>query len=402
MLRILIVVGGFGLALTVIFSPANVYANKFHLVYTFTGGNDGGEPTGALIRGKAGYLYGTACAGGGSGYGAVFKLSPDGTETVLYSFAGYPNDGACPNASLIMDRKGDLYGTTYGSSNCKAGCGTVFRLRSNNHETVLHAFTGEPDGAGARGGLIRINGNLYGTTEEGGAKNLGTVFRVTPNGTETVLHSFGQNNGDGAFPTYGNLIADAQGDLYGTTSGDGLGGTAFELAPDGILTVLYTFCTIQPYCADGNGPSAGLISDSQGNLYGTTVNGGGDGCYNGEGCGVVFKLAPDGVETVLHAFTGGADGAQPWDTLLMDAKGNLYGTTANGGGSGCSDIYQTGCGTIFRIAPDGTETVLYSFTGGSDGASPLAGLVADKKGDLYGTAYLGGTYNNGTVYELKK
>ncbi len=219
-------------------------------------------------------------------------------------------------------------------------------------------------------------GNLYGTTAGGGTGagcqgvgGCGTVFKLGPHGTETVLYSFA-GGGDGSSPN-GTLIVDQAGNFYGTTAAGGFSGcalgaecgTVFKLAPDGTHTVLYSFTGGR----DGGVPEAPLLADQAGNLYGTTTQGGSGGC-GGYGCGTVFKLAPDGTETILHAFRGGSDGAELFAAgLIADQAGNLYGTTWEGG-KGCNGA---GCGTVFKLAPDGTKTILHSFAGGRhDGAGP--------------------------------
>ena len=259
---------------------------------------------------------------------------------------------------------------------------------------VLHTFNGDTDGAFPQGVIRDSAGNLYGTTSEGGnLSNRGTVFKLAPDGTETILYEFcprGQCP-DGGFPRAG-VIEDNAGNLYGTTTGGGItdGGVVFKVAPNGTETVLYNFCR-KADCSDGFDPTAPLIMDGAGNLYGTTMMG-------GTGYGVVFKLAPDGTETVLHAFAGGSsDGTYPASGLIADGAGNLYGTTPSGGLGSCGQPRL--CGVIFKVTPDGTETVLYKF-GGADGAVPLGGLVMDEAGNLYGTTSQGGIANEGVVYEL--
>jgi uncharacterized repeat protein (TIGR03803 family) len=361
------------------------------VLYSFQGGSDGIYPDGSLLRDSAGNLYGTTYQGGiqgANGYGTVFKLAPDGTETVLYAFEGVPNDGANPNAGLIKDSAGNLYSTTEAAG---SGAGTVFELAPNGTETVLYFFCSQincTDGAFPYAGLIEDSaGNFYSTTGEGGAYDSGTVFKLAPDGTETVLYSFkGESAGDGADPLAG-VIEDKKGNLYGTTyEGGTMGyGTVFKLAPDGAETVLHSFTG----GSDGAYPQAGLVMKS-GNLYGTTYYGG------GAGAGTVFEVAKDGTETVLHAFDG-ADGENPAAGLIEDSAGNFYGTTVAGGPTGGSTCY----GTVFQLAPDGTETVLHCFTNGSDGAGPYGGLF--RKGThLYGTTQEGGTNNYGTVFEVKK
>jgi uncharacterized repeat protein (TIGR03803 family) len=376
------IVIGCGLALAIFVPVDGASARGFNVLYTFTGGNDGGNPYAALID-IQGNRYGTTYAGGMNNAGTVFKLAPDGTETVLYSFTG-GSDGGNPLAErLIKDAAGNLYGTTLAGGVNNGG--TVFRLAPDGTETVLHAFTGATDGSNPSAGLIaNRKGDLFGTTLGGGANGDGTVFKVAPDGTETVLHAFAGGN-DGAHPLAA-LIRDNAGNSYSTTDLGGTNnqGTVFKLAGNGTETVLYSFTGGN----DGGTPEAGLISDEAGNLYGTADTGG----ANSEG--VIFKLAPDGTETVLHAFTGGSDGGIPFAGLIKDAAGNLYGTTYSGGVN--SD------GTVFKLAPDGTETVLHAFTGGNDGGNPVAGLTANRRGHLFGTTVGGGTDGSGTIFELKE
>jgi uncharacterized repeat protein (TIGR03803 family) len=331
--------------------------------------------------------------------------------TTLYSFIG--SDGAYPDAGLIADPAGNLYGTTQvgganPSCNQAPGCGTVFQLMPSGTLTVLHSFAGS-DGEQPFAGLIAdAAGNLYGTTWGGGASGRGTIFQLDPSGTLTVLHSF-TGGSDGQRPVTG-LLADAAGNLYGTTGGGGDGGygTVFQLDSSGTLTVLYSFTG----GTDGRNPDSGLIADAAGNLYGT-INQGGDlaSCNspNTHGCGTVFQLTPPGSLTVLHRFAG-SDGSRPvdWAGLLADAAGNLYGTTSAGGDcTSCAVQFIEGCGTVFQLTPSGALTVLYSFTGGSDGGDPTAALIADTAGNLYGTTLEGGAtgscnrpYGCGTVFQL--
>lgn len=299
--------------------------------------------------------------------------------TLLYSFAG--SGGSYPGAGLIRDSSGNLYGTTeFGGA---SGGGTVFKLTPSGSGAMLHSFKGGGDGFDPVGGLIADSaGNLYGTTSSGGAFGHGTVFKLSPAGSETVLYSFtgGKDGGD----PLAELIADASGNLYGTaqTGGTSGYGVVFKLTPTGTETVVYSF----KGGADGAYPTAGLYADASGNLYGTTAQGGGKGCF-GAGCGVVFKVAPGGTEIVLHAFTGGSDGVLPLARLLADGGGNLYGTTYFGGGTGCGGH---GCGTVYKVTPGGLTTILHTFGGKSDGILPLAGLIADVGGNLYGTTEYGG------------
>jgi uncharacterized repeat protein (TIGR03803 family) len=274
---------------------------------------------------------------------------------------------------------------------------SLFALAGSAHAQTFKLrldFKGNDGGLPSTPLLLDSAGNLYGTTFVGGTKKEdgGVVFKLAPDGEETVLHAF-KGGKDGQDPSSG-LIADSQSNLYGLTLTGGDGdkpfglGTVFKLAPDGTETILYAF----KGGSDGRNPDGSLLADSQGNFYGTTLQGG----ANGQG--TVFKLAPDGTETVLYSFQNGSDGAEPVAGVIADAQGNLYGTTFTGGpGTG---------GTVFKLAPDGTETVLYAFDpGNSYGANPNAGLIMDKNGNLYGTTTNGGTPGGclvgcGTIFEI--
>jgi uncharacterized repeat protein (TIGR03803 family) len=332
------------------------------------------------------------------------------SEVALHSF-GNGTDGAYPTtANLIFDAAGNLYGTTrFGGIHA---AGTVFEMSPNGGggwtETVLHSFGHGTDGAYPAAGLVLdAAGNLYGTTQGGGihscaGSSCGTVFELSPNGsggwTETVLHNFG-NGTDGTGPT-ASLIFDASGNLYGTTDAGGIhgAGTVFEMSLiQGVgwrETVLHSF----GHGTDGALPFASLTLDATGNLFGTTLNGGTHTCA-GSGCGTVFELSPNGsgwTETVLYSFGSSMDGIYPYASLIMDAAGNLYGTTQQGGTRGFG-------GTVFELSPNGggwTETVLYSFGLGSDGYWPLSNLTFDAAGNLYGTTKQGGTHISGTAFEL--
>jgi uncharacterized repeat protein (TIGR03803 family) len=336
--------------------------------------------------------------------GTVFSITPSGTENVLHIFGGYPNDGANPYAPLI-DVKGTLYGTTGygGGSDCPYySCGTLFSITTSGTEKVLHSFSGYPnDGAHPYAPLIDVRGTLYGTTGYGGVGggcdydssfiDCGTVFSSTPTGTEKVLHTFRGYRTDGAFPLA--QLIDVKHMLFGTTSNGGKYGygTVFSITTGASEKVLHSFGT----GSDGRAPIAGLI-ELGGKLYGTTRAGGAHSCGSGRGqyagCGTVFSITPDGAEKVLHSFNS-ADGADP-AAALVDAGGTFYGTTAYGGANGD--------GTVFSITLGGTEKVLRSFTGyPNDGAAPMAPLI-DVKGMLYGTTSNGGADGDGTVFALKE
>lgn len=379
------------------------YAQTERVLYSFCSlpqCADGFGPAGGLIFDAQGNLYGTTTAGGSHCCGTLFELSPAGTETVVRSFAGGLN--ARPSG-LMWDAKGNLYGVTAGAgrvSRHHSYYGSVFELKKRSFKH-LYSFTQSAfatSGAVPQPGLsLDAQGNLYGTTLEGGAYGPGTVFELTPRGTESILHSF-TGGADGGLP-YDGLFQDSQGNFYGTASaggdvskctGNGCG-VVFKLSPDGTETVLYTFNG----GLDGATPATGVTLDSEGNLYGTTLLGGGFGCFDQQGCGTVFKITPDRHETVLYSFAGGTDGTGPRSRLLLDGQGNLYGSTTGGGGSGCSG---NGCGTVFELSPSGKETVLYRFTGGADGAEPFGDLLMDTEGSLYGTTVGGGVST--TCYDV--
>jgi uncharacterized repeat protein (TIGR03803 family) len=294
-------------------------------------GGDGYDCVAGLVRDKNGNLYGTTHAGGASLSGTVFKVTPAGTETLIYSFTGGA-DGSTPEAGLLQDAQGNLYGTTSGGG--AHHFGTVFKVTQAGVEKVLHSFAGGKDGAGPYAGLVRDKkGNFYCTTAGGGANGAGTVFKMTPTGTVTVLHSFQLGRKDGWWPKAG-LVLDASGNLYSTTfEGGAFGkGTVFEVTPTGTHKILYSFGR-DP---DGNQVYAGLVTDGQGNLYGTTSAGG------TSGSGTIFKVTPSGKETILYSFKG-TDGRAPYAALVRDVQGNFYGTTSGGGAHGF--------GTVFKLTP---------------------------------------------------
>jgi uncharacterized repeat protein (TIGR03803 family) len=355
------------------------------MLYTFTGGADGSHPYAGVVLDSAGNLYGTTAYGGPANGGVVFKLDTSGRETVLYGFPGAA-DGSYPSAGLIRDSAGNFYGTT--SAGGTSGWGTVYKLDATGHETVLYTFTGGADGGGPNSGVIRdSSGNLYGTAVYGGTADYGVVYKVDTSGQETVLYSF-TGGADGSNPLSG-VIRDSAGNLYGTNSwrGSGSAGVVYVLRTTGRLTVLYTFTG----GADGAYPSAGLIRDSAGNFYGTTPAGGAGAGW--AGYGVVYKLDKTGHETVLYTFTGGADGNRPYAGVIRDAGGNLYGTTFFGGAQNA--------GVVYKVDTAGQQTVLHAFGGGgNDGGNAFAGVIIDSAGNLYGTNSNGGSGGQGVVYEL--
>jgi uncharacterized repeat protein (TIGR03803 family) len=347
-------------------------------LYTFTGGADGGYPEAGVIRDKAGNLYGVTDVGGTGQWGVLYKLDTAGTETVLCNFTNGP-DGGQPSSSLIRDSSGNIRGTAFTGGIANAG--VVYELDAAGQETVLYSFTGAVDGTGPAGLTGDSAGNLYGATNTGGTANVGAVYKLDAKGRETLLYSF-TGGADGGGPN-AKVIRDSAGNLYGTTfyGGPANAGVVFKLDPAGHETLLYSFTGF----ADGRGPVAGVTRDSEGNLYGTTFEGG------TTGAGVVFKVDASGKETVLHSFTG-ADGGYPYSDVIRDSAGNLYGTAYRGG--------DANAGVVFELDPSGNETVLYSFGDLSDGGYPVAGVIRDSAGNLYGTASGGGFLNSGVVYKV--
>ena len=391
---------------------------------------NGANPRGTLVRDSNRNLYGTTQFGGAANLGTVFKLSPFGQYTVLYTFKG-GTDGAQPWAGVTLDSVGNLYGTTYVGG--PANQGVVYKLDISGNEAVLYSFTGGADGGNPYAGVIVDSAsNLYGTTYNGGVNNMGVVFKVDPSGNETVLHSFPISTSDGANP-YGGVTADAAGSLYGTTQFGGKygTGTVYKLDPSGRETVLYAFTNTG---SSGGAPQSGVMFDAAGNLYGTAANViyeleangtykvlyyfhnlpsflgnptivaldaagnlyGTSVCPTNDQCrpryGVVFKLDTSGAFTELFSFAGGTNGEFPYGGVILDPTGNLYGTAFNGG--------VANGGTIYQLTTSGQETTLFRFSPATGGTTPRAGLIRDLAGNLYGTTFWGGAENKGVVFEI--
>ena len=383
-------------AATAIALPAQTFT-------TLTSFTDGYGPW-ALVQATNGDLYGITNNAGANGQGGtVFKMTPSGTLTTLYNFCSQENcaDGEWPFGALVQATNGDFYGTTAaGGAN---GYGTVFKITPSGKLTTLYSFCSQgvypdcTDGNWPQAVLIQAtNGDLYGTTRFGGAGGSGTVFKITPSGTLTTVHSF--DGTDGQQPQAG-LIQATNGYLYGTTVGGGRNsciatgygdvgcGTVFKITPSGTLTTIHSFCS-QSGCPDGETPEAALVQATDGDLYGTTSYGGANGY------GTVFKITPSGKLTTLHSFDG-MDGEYPPAGLVQGTDGNFYGTTYGGGANGY--------GTVFKITPSGTLTTLYSLcaeSGCTDGGNPNAGLVQDTNGVFYGTAWPGVATASGVVFSL--
>lgn len=391
--------------LTTLVAPSPALAQTETVLYSFCSvGNctDGAVPVGGLIADTAGNLYGATLYGGASavdsgfGGGAVFKLTPAGDESVLYTLHdGFPLDGYWPHGTLTMDAQGNLYGTTERggahSIHVPRGDGIAFKVSPDGTETILYNFGAyKIDGVDPLAGMVvDAKGNLYGTTNIGGVYTAGTLFRLTPEGVETVLHNFDDVATDGGYPQ-ASLTVDHNGNLYGTTVGFSSTGTVFELTAEGSYQILHKFAG--GFGPDGSAPLASLTLDSQGNLYGTTSHGGSGG-YPDDG--TVFKLTPGSngswQETILYNFTQQSGCQNPFGNVVFDSHGNLYGTAANGGawGGGC----------VYKISPAGKLTIVHSFGEGTDGAQPSGNLLFSQ-GNLYGTTSAGGANSQGTVFKV--
>jgi uncharacterized repeat protein (TIGR03803 family) len=372
-------------------------AQNFAVLHEFNGQADGANPQGKLLRDTAGNLYGTTFAGGALGEGTVYKIDSTGQESVLFTFTATVT-GGFPASALIQDQAGNLYGT---ADIGPGGAGVVFKISPEGQQTILFAFQGGL-GRNARvpsGGLLMDkSGNLYGTTLFGGNGSCqfgcGTIYRLDTAGKLHVLYAF-SGGADGSTP-FGPLVPDANGNLYGVAqSGGDLAcpefpqtgcGTVFRLARNGKLTVLHTF----QGGADGAAPQPELLLDTAaGNLYGAASRGG-----TSEN-GILFKISKNGTYTILHRFNGRNDGSAPNGGLVLDEAGNLFGTAQTGG--------RGGDGTAFAMNPAGQVKVLHTFTADLDGAFPLGGLIRDEVGHLFGTAVQNGLIQqrNGDVFEIR-
>ena len=373
------------------------------LIYSFAGGVDGEYTDTELVMDGVGNLYGTSVQGGAFNSGTVFSVTPAGVHTVLYSFTG-GKDGGEPYKGVTLGPDGNLYGTAVagGAGSCDGGCGVVFKLTNADGawtQSVIHTFTGGDDGSGPGSPVaFDARGNIYGTTPTGGEDGMGVVYQLRPKVAGgwvlQVIHAF-SGGADGAGGSAGKLLIDAEGDLFGVCTAGGANGfgTAYEISPrqgQWEFATLYAFQD-QP---DGALPYGGLVADKTGNLYGTTYYAG----ANDQG--TVYRLSRSNgtwTETVLYSFKGGTDGAAPISSLVADASGNFYGTTS-AGGSGC------GCGVIFKMTRTASgkwvEGVVYRFPGAPAPGTAYNGLVRDAAGDFFGATVNGGGGNNGALYEF--
>jgi uncharacterized repeat protein (TIGR03803 family) len=366
-------------------------AQTFTTLHSFDS-TDGANPAAALIQATNGHLYATTFGGGVDDGGTVFSITLGGTLSTLHNFS-YSDDGLGPY-TLLQATNGILYGTTGFGGEPSYG-GTVFKITPIGTLTTLYTFcaqSGCKDGQSPFAGLVQANGNLFGTTDQGGANlcvfskgdvsGCGTVFKITPNGSLITLHSF--DGSDGQYPEAA-LVQATDGSFYGTTALGGAKnyGTVFKITPSGTLTTLYSFCA-QSGCTDGGYADAALIQATNGDFYGTTYQGG------ASGFGTVFKITRTGTLTTLHSFDG-ADGSNPLATLIQATDGNFYGTTYQGGANNF--------GTVFKMTASGSLITLHSFDG-IDGQYPEAALLQATDGSFYGTTYFGGANGDGAIFSL--
>lgn len=371
----------------------------------------GNDPQSPPIQGLDGNFYGMTFEGGTFGLGIIYKMTPDGELTTIYSFCSQRHcpDGEFPYYGLVLGPDGNFYGTTLGQDCITNVCaGTVFKVTPQGTLTTLYRFCSQPncaDGGSPSEILLARDGNFYGTTLTGGANNVGTIFKLTPRGGLTTLYNFCSQGGcaDGydINESFGTLIEGSDGNFYGTTDigGSYAGfcdvygcGTAYKITPQGKFTTIYSFCAVGN-CEDGATPYA-MVQGADGNFYGATGTG---GTFTFIG-GTIFKLTPSGKLTTLYSFcaqTDCPDGREPTGIIQAAGDGNFYGTTFFGGSSTCT----TGCGTLFEITEAGDFTSLNSFDR-SNGNQPY-GLAQAPSGTIYGVTSQGGTQTyGGTVYSL--
>ncbi|HEY2475993.1 MAG TPA: choice-of-anchor tandem repeat GloVer-containing protein [Candidatus Cybelea sp.] len=377
--------------------------NAESVLYSFTGGSDGGNAATGLVLDSTGNLYGTTVVGGQYTCGTVFKLTPQASppwpETVLYNFGCYA-DGKSPHGGVTFDRVNNLYGTTVAGGSggyCSSdGCGIVYQL-TPTAENALHNFSAGNDGFGPGGGVAFDRaGNLYGTTPDGGSYSQGVVYELVRSKTqwrENIIHTF-TGGSDGGVGSLGLLLIDKAGSVYGVAEEGGAhsAGTVFKLSRVSKKTWKFTTLYAFKGTPDAASPYGGLVADASGDLFGTTYYGG------RSRLGAVFELVRRGknkyTERVLYSFKGGNDGSSSTSTLVFGSSNELYGTTSAGGGS-CD------CGTVFKInAKSGKEQVLHAFGTGTDGEFPYYGLARDAGGNFYGTTVAGGTHGQGAVFEF--
>ncbi|HXJ93875.1 MAG TPA: choice-of-anchor tandem repeat GloVer-containing protein [Terriglobia bacterium] len=393
-------------AVTALASRAQTFSTLYDLC-SLSNCADGFSPYAGLVQASDGNLYGVATRGGADDGGTAFKITLGGTLTTIFNFCYQTHCAAhSTQAALVQATNGEFYGTSPDGG--AYGEGSVFEITPAGKLTTLYSFCAQSgclDGGNPESALVQGNeGNLYGTAIDGGANGYGTIFRIAPSGTLTTLYSFCSEAGcpDGVTP-WGGLAQGTDGNFYGTTlnGGDNGYGTVFKVTPSGTLTTLHEFCS-QINCPDGANPRGTMVQGVDGNFYGTTFYGG------ATGYGTVFSITRTGTLTTLYSFcsqSGCADGAEPYAGLVQGTDGNFYGTTWQGGIGNCAEV---GCGTIFKTTPSGMLTTLYAFCSQKscpDGDLPEAALTQDTDGNFYGTTANGGTATVcpggcGTIFRL--
>jgi uncharacterized repeat protein (TIGR03803 family) len=383
------VVAGTGQAVANV-TNVQVRCPVFTLLENLGVGTVGSSAQSLHILSSDGNFYGTTEYGGLYVGGTVYKLTPDGNISTIANFVNGTTSWG-PMGALLQAADGNFYGTTYWGGVNNAG--TIYKLAPDGTITTLWSFGSGADGEFPKGGLVQASdGNFYGTTGSGGTTGYGTVFRLTPGGVETVIWNFSMDSG-GYFPE-GALVVGGDGNLYGAASfgGTNSDGVVFKVTLAGVESVVWNFGG----SLEGGTPAPKLIIGSDGNLYGTTKGGGANGG------GTLFKLTLDGMLSVVWAFGAGTDGAEAWTGVTQGIDGNFYGTTIGGGTiKTCGLEYDYGCGTVFRVTPDGQEIVLWDFGFGGNGAAPFPlGVVQNADGSLFGVNWIGGPSGGGTIYQL--
>ena len=370
-------------------ADAGPEGRRVHTMHIFSGGTDGATPSWSVVRDAQGNLYGTTVKGGAYNGGTLYKIAPDGSFGVLYAFGKHSSGGAGPMDTPVILADGSLVGSA-GRNDGQTGS-VIYKISPNGRESELHRFgADDPVGYASFGLTADGSGNLYGTTRQGGSGSCGAAFRLHADGTADLLYAFKGGASDGCRGA-GPVTLDAAGNLYGVAGGGEYNtGVVYKITPDGSESVLHTFGNYSQ--DDGSDAFGPLLLDGAGNLYGTTRS------YGVLGGGTVYKIAPDGTETLLHGF-GSPDGVfppgDPVGGVIMDADGNLYGTTLFGG--------QGNNGVVFKLAPGGRLRILHSFYG-PDGAEPIS-VSFGANGSLIGAAQncgikKSGTCQQGTVFEL--
>lgn len=382
--------GALAAALLVVLAPAIARAAPDTIIYSFAGGNDGASPRSTLITDSAGNFYGTTNKGGPSNAGTVFKITPGGVETVLYAFTGGSDGGNPSGGPLVMDSLGNLYGTA--AVGGARTVGTVFMVPPGGGESVVYTFTYGADGGYPAGGLVAdAQGNLYGVCfDAGNAGGWGTVFKVTTGGALTTLHAFSGYPNDGGRPE-STLAIDGTGAVYGTTyqGGPMNAGTVFKIPAGGALSTLYSFTN----GSDGSAPQGGVVLDPSGNIYGTA--GGGANNY-----GTFWEISNTGSFGLLYSFAGAHKGQAMLSNPILDAEGNFYGATYSAGRFSDGSVIEISPPAVAHHSTTWRVTSLHGFRNTPDGENAVGSPLMDSSGNLYGVTQFGGASGNGALYKI--